>query len=154
MNPRRILTVETVVPELRGEAKEAVIGELLDTLVAARRVPDREAALKSILERERRMSTGLQNGIAIPHGKVEGLEGVVAALGLKRDGVPFASLDGQPARIILMTLSSPSRASAHIQFLAEMSRRLHDAAVCQALLEAAAPARILEALFGAAPAEG
>jgi PTS system nitrogen regulatory IIA component len=134
---KRVLAADTVVMELRGETKDDVLVELVDVLAGAGRLPDRAAALRAIQEREKRMSTGLQDGVAIPHGKVDGVEGVVAAVGLKHAGFDFASLDGQPTQIVLMTLSAPARATAHIQFLAEISRRLHAPDVRDRLLQAA-----------------
>ncbi|MCS6771849.1 MAG: PTS sugar transporter subunit IIA, partial [Kiritimatiellae bacterium] len=71
MNPKRVLSKDTIVLALKATTKEGIIEELIDVLVRAGRVKDRKAALKTVLERERKMSTGLQNGIAIPHGKTD-----------------------------------------------------------------------------------
>lgn len=146
MNPARILTKQTVVLELKGDQKQAVIEELLDVLVAAGLIGDRTAALKVILERERKMSTGLQNGIAIPHGKSDTVEHLVAAVGVKKQGLAFESLDGQPARIIVLTLSPLSRSGPHIQFLADISKQLGDPAVRQRILECTSTDAVLDAL--------
>lgn len=148
MNPKRILTTETVTLHLQNDSKEGIIEELLDLLVASGKVKDRKAALKAVMERERRMSTGLQNGIAIPHGKTDTIESLVAALGLKREGVPFESLDGKPAHIFLMTLSPASRTGPHIQFLADISRLLHDPSVRQRVLDAQSEDEVVEILAG------
>lgn len=146
MNPKRVLVKETVTLRLRGQDKAAVLEELIDLLVASGRIKDRKAALKAVQERENKMSTGLQNGIAIPHGKTDTVDGLVAALGLCPQGLPFDSLDGQPAQIILMTLSPASRTGPHIQFLADISRTLHDAAVRKQVLEATSEEQVLEIL--------
>lgn len=148
MNPKRVLTRETVVLQLKSDTKDGVIGELIDTLVAAGRIKDRAAALKCVLDRERKMSTGLQNGIAIPHGKSDTVDGLIAAIGIKREGIAFESLDGQPARIILMTLSPATRTGPHIQFLADISRTLHDAAVRDRVLQCDTVDALLEILCG------
>lgn len=146
MNPKRVLVKETVTLRLRGQNKDAILEELVDLLVASGRIKDRKAALKAVQEREKKMSTGLQNGIAIPHGKTDTVEGLVAALGLCKQGIAFDSLDGQPAQIILMTLSPASRTGPHIQFLADISRTLHDAAVRQQVLDATSEEQVLEIL--------
>jgi mannitol/fructose-specific phosphotransferase system IIA component (Ntr-type) len=148
MNPKRILTKEAVALHLQSDTKEGIIEELLDLLVASGKVKDRKAAMKAVMERERRMSTGLQNGIAIPHGKTDTIESLVAALGLKPEGVPFESLDGKPAQIFLMTLSPASRTGPHIQFLADISRLLHDPAVRQRVLDAQTEDELVEILAG------
>jgi PTS system nitrogen regulatory IIA component len=148
MNPKRILTVETVSLHLESDTKEGIIDELLALLVASGKVKDRKAALKAIMEREKRMSTGLQNGIAIPHGKTDSIEALVAALGLKPEGVAFDSLDGKPAQIFLMTLSPASRTGPHIQFLADISRLLHDPTVRQRVLDAQTEDEVVDILAG------
>lgn len=146
MNPKRVLSKETVILRLKATDKDSLIEELIDTLVVTGRIKDRKAALKAVLERERKMSTGLQNGIAIPHGKTDTVESLVAALGIKPEGIDFDSLDGQPCRIFLMTLSPASRTGPHIQFLADISRTLHDASVRQQVLEATSEEAVVELL--------
>lgn len=146
MNPKRVLSKETVKLNLAATSKDALIEELVDVLAQAGRIKDRKAALKAVLERERKMSTGLQNGIAIPHGKTDTVESLVAALGIKKEGLPFDSLDGQPCQIFLMTLSPASRTGPHIQFLADISRTLHDAAVRQQVLDATSEETVVDLL--------
>ena len=136
MNPKRILTRESVDLDLKGTTKEQIIEELVDLLVKAGKIEDRKAALKAILEREKKMSTGLQNGIAIPHGKLDSLDSLVVVLGIKKQGVAFDALDGHPSYIFVMTLSPANRTGPHIQFLADISRTLHDASVRQKVLAA------------------
>jgi PTS system nitrogen regulatory IIA component len=151
MNPKRVLSKETVVLSLNATTKEALIEELIDVLVRSGRVKDRKAALKTVLERERKMSTGLQNGIAIPHGKTDTVESLVAALGIKKEGIDFDSLDGQPSTIFLMTLSPASRTGPHIQFLADISRTLHDPVIRQKVLNATSENEVVELLVGDRP---
>jgi fructose-specific phosphotransferase system IIA component len=148
MNPKRILAKETIVMRLKSDSKDGVIEELIDTLVTAGKIKDRKAALKAVVEREKKMSTGLQNGIAIPHGKTDTLDVLVAAIGIKPDGIPFESLDGEPARIILLTVSPASRTGPHIQFLADISRVLHNDETRQKVLEAGGEDEVLELLAG------
>lgn len=146
MNPRRVLSKETISLSLQATTKEGIIEELIDILVRAGRVKDRKTALKTVLERERKMSTGLQNGIAIPHGKTDTVESLVAALGIKKEGIDFESLDGQPSTIFLLTLSPASRTGPHIQFLADISRILHDPATRKQVLEAKTEDEVLDLL--------
>lgn len=156
MNPKRVLSKETIALKLSASTKDGIIEELVDVLVAAGRLKDRKAALKAVQERERKMSTGLQNGIAIPHGKTDTVDSLVAALGLKKEGVPFDSLDGLPCQIFLMTLSPASRTGPHIQFLADISRTLHDASIRQHVLDATTEEEVVEILCRdrAAPTPG
>ena len=148
MNVKKPLTVETISLDLQGATKEDILAEMVELLTASGHIRDREAVLKAILEREKRMSTGMQNGIAIPHGKTDSVDCLVAALGIKRGGVDFGALDGQPSTIFVMTVSPDSRTGPHIQFLAEISRPLNDAAVRARLLAAASREEVLHLLIG------
>lgn len=152
MNPKRILSKETIVMRLKSDSKDGAIEELIEALVAAGKIKDRKAALKAVVDREKKMSTGLQNGIAIPHGKTDTLDALVASIGISPQGIPFESLDGQPARIILLTVSPASRTGPHIQFLADISRVLHSDETRRRVLEAKTEDELLELLSGVAPA--
>lgn len=123
MNIAKILK-NTICLDLQSETKEDVIKELVDIMVQAGQIKDREAAVNAVMEREKKMSTGMQNGIAIPHGKTDSIDCLVAAMGIKREGLDFQSLDHQPAYIFIMTLSPANRTGPYIQFLAEISRLL------------------------------
>lgn len=148
MNPKRVLTKETIVLKLKSRTKDEAMEELVDILVSAGRIKDRKAALKAVIEREKKMSTGLQNGIAIPHGKTDSVETLVAALGLSREGIPFESLDGQDARIVVLTVSPASRTGPHIQFLADISRTLHSEETRAKVLASESEEDVLELLAG------
>ena len=148
MNLKKPLTVETISLDLQGDSKEAILAEMVDLLVASGHIRDRAAVLKAVLEREKRMSTGMQNGIAIPHGKTDSVDCLVAALGIKRGGVDFGALDGQPSNIFVMTVSPDSRTGPHIQFLAEISRPLNDGAIRSKLLSATTREEVLHLLIG------
>jgi PTS system nitrogen regulatory IIA component len=109
---------------LQGDTKEAVIEELLAVLVRNEAVRDAAAARDAVWTREKSMSTGMQYGIAIPHGRTDGVDQLVCAVGLKREGVEFDSIDGQPARIIVLTLSPKAAAAPHVQFMSSISQVL------------------------------
>jgi mannitol/fructose-specific phosphotransferase system IIA component (Ntr-type) len=100
------------VPELKGDTREAVIEELVERLVRTKTLTSdgRELLLESILEREEAATTGIGQGIALPHPKttddVAGvLPGVEVAVGLHKTGVDFASLDGDPVHIVFLVVS-------------------------------------------------
>jgi fructose-specific phosphotransferase system IIA component len=148
MSLKKPLTAETICLDLKGSTKEEILAEMVDLLMASGHIRDREAVLRAISEREKRMSTGMQNGIAIPHGKTDSVDCLIAALGIKRGGVDFGALDGQPSNIFVMTVSPDSRTGPHIQFLAEISRPLNDATVRAKLLAAATRDDVLRLLIG------
>ena len=148
MNLKKALKLETIAAELKATTKDGVIENLVDLLVSAGKIKDRIEALRAVLEREKKMSTGMQSGIAIPHGKTDSVDELVAAFGIKHAGVEFDSLDGLPAHIFVMTLSPTNRTGPHIQFLAEISRQLNDPAVRERLLQATTSDEILNILAG------
>ncbi|GMO40275.1 MAG: PTS sugar transporter subunit IIA [Termitinemataceae bacterium] len=121
MSLNSILTKDTICLHLKGTTKEAIIGELLDLLVSAGRVKDRAAALSAIMDRENKMSTGMKHSIAIPHGKTSSVSDLIACIGISDSPVDFDSLDGEPCRIFIMTLSPLEKTGPHLQFLAEIS---------------------------------
>lgn len=146
MNLQKVLGPDVVRPELSSKTKTDVINELLGILVATGKVKDEETARTSLLERERKMSTGMQHGIAIPHGKTEAVDSLIACVGVSRDGIDFGSLDGELARIFIMTLSPKNRTGPHIQFLAEISQLLKSRERREAMLQASAPDDLLRIL--------
>ena len=146
MNLRKALTPDAICLDLKSRDKAGLIEEMIDLLVKTGMVPDRDNALRAINERERKMSTGMQNGIAIPHAKCDVVDGLVAAFGVVKEGVDFNSLDGKPAQIIIMTLSPTKRAGPHIQFLAEISRVLNNPDTREKVLSAESPDAVLHLL--------
>jgi PTS system nitrogen regulatory IIA component len=147
MKIKKALTINTVWIDLQATTKEGIIEEMVDRLAAAGKITDREAALQAVFEREEKMSTGMQNGVAIPHGKTDSVDELVAAVGLQKDGVDFESLDEIPATIFIMTVSPLNRTGPHIQFLAEVSRLLSSAEQREALLAAKTSREMLDILI-------
>lgn len=143
MNFQKVLSPSVVKPALEGSTKGEIIDELLSLLVATGGVSDEKKARASLIERERKMSTGMQHGIAIPHGKTSAVTTLLACIGVSRSGVEFESLDGQPAHIFVMTLSPHDRTGPHIEFLAEVSNLLKEESRREALLAAQTAAEIL-----------
>ncbi len=128
---------------LDGEDKPSIIRELLAILDLAGSLPDRAAAEAVVFERENCMSTGLEHGIAIPHGKTDTVDRLIVAVGLKADGVDFDSGDGEPSRIFILTLSPASRSGPHIRFIAEVCRLLQNASAREQLLASQTPEQMI-----------
>ena len=121
MNLKTVLSAETINLHLKGSTKDEIINELLDILVAAQKITDRQAAFDAVMDREQKMSTGMKHGIAIPHGKSNTIRELVACIGISDKPVDFDSLDHEPCRIFIMTLSPVEKTGPHLQFLAEIS---------------------------------
>ncbi|MGQ0615023.1 MAG: PTS sugar transporter subunit IIA [Planctomycetaceae bacterium] len=110
---------DLVVQHLRGATKEAVIAELLNALVVAGRVPlEREREVRdTILERERVASTGIGNGLAIPHGKTKHADRLGVAVGLSHQGIDFSSFDGNPVRVVVLAVCPPASSPEHLSLM-------------------------------------
>ncbi|GMO51038.1 MAG: PTS sugar transporter subunit IIA [Treponemataceae bacterium] len=146
MDLRNVLTVQTVNLHLKGTTKEEIINELLDILVSAGLVKDKAAALECVVEREKKMSTGMKHGIAIPHGKTDSVTDLVACIGVSDNPVDFDSLDGEPCRIFIMTLSPVNKTGPHLQFLAEVSLLFKSAEKRQEILHTTDKEQVIKIL--------
>ena len=146
MNLKTVLSKDTINLNLKGSNKEEIINELLDILIAAKKIEDREAAFTAIMDREQKMSTGMKHGIAIPHGKSSTIRDLVACIGVSNNPVEFDSLDQQPCRIFIMTLSPVEKTGPHLQFLAEISLLFKNAEKRKEILQAATPEEVLKIL--------
>ena len=146
MNLKTVLTTDTVELHLKGTTKEAIIDEMLEILVKAGKVTDKKAALDCVLDREKKMSTGMKHGIAIPHGKTDTVSDLVACIGISDNPVDFDSLDQEPCRIFIMTLSPINKTGPHLQFLAEVSLLFKSADKRQEILKTADKAEVIRIL--------
>jgi len=146
MNLKTVLTADTICLHLKGTTKETVINELLDILVAAKKIDDRSSAHAAIMDREQKMSTGMKHGIAIPHGKSPTVHDLVACIGISDVPVEFDSLDHEPCRIFIMTLSPVEKTGPHLQFLAEISLLFKSAEKRQDILKAASAEEVIKIL--------
>ena len=147
MKLKKVLKKSNISIRLKAKDKAGVIRELLDVIVDYGAVKDPEAAYKALLERESKMSTGMELGIAIPHARTDSVSDLQVAIGVHQKGVDFQSLDGAPAHIFIMTLSPTGRAGPHIQFIAAMSGIFSDPKKRQAVLEATSAKEALAILI-------
>jgi mannitol/fructose-specific phosphotransferase system IIA component (Ntr-type) len=133
---RQALRPEVVKLRLEATTKDEAIRELVQILDDAGCLPDPAEALRVVEARERVMSTGMENGLAIPHGKTDTVPQLVVAMGLKPEGIEFDSVDGDPATILLMTVSPASKSGPHLRFMADVTRLLRDGQMREQVLTA------------------
>ncbi|MBM4263290.1 MAG: PTS sugar transporter subunit IIA [Deltaproteobacteria bacterium] len=122
------LSVNTVIPMLVAREKGAVLAELAAQLVAQHRSLDEKQVLRVFQEREKISTTAIGEGVAIPHGKLPGVEGVVGVFARSAAGVDFASLDGEPTHLFFALVAPEGAAADHLKALARISRLLKDPA--------------------------
>ena len=117
-----ILSPERIKVPLEGTDKTAVIGELVDLLGREGLLKDAAEVRHCVLERERTRSTGIGNGLAVPHGKSSACDKLVMAIGVPGQPLDFDSKDGQPVNFVVLLVSPPDQTGPHIQALARISR--------------------------------
>lgn len=122
MNLLDVLSPDCIKAPLAATAKRGVIEELVDLLGAAGRVSDTAPLKEAVWAREQTRTTGIGNGLAIPHGKCAGMSGLAMAIGKPAAPMDFEAIDGQPVKLIVLLASPPDRTSDHIQALARISR--------------------------------
>lgn len=145
-----ILDPGRVIHRLSSSRREDVLRELVQSgflregTKSGLAKDDEERVVRVLEERERLGSTGIKDGLAIPHGKLEGLPGLIACLGLHDQGIDFGALDGQPSRIFIVLLAPETAGGLHLKALARISRLFSDPAFHRRLLEAPSAAAIYE----------
>jgi PTS system nitrogen regulatory IIA component len=131
-----MLKREFVLEQLKAGNKRDALAELAGVFAQGRIKVDSKAMLHVLLERERLGSTGIGDGIAIPHGKLPGLEEMVVAFGRSREGIAFEAMDGKPVHLFFLLMAPENSAGQHLKALAKISRMLKDANFRKNLLEA------------------
>lgn len=136
MNVLDILTTTAVKVPLVSTTKRGAIEELVDVLAAAGLANDPDTLKRVVWERETQRSTGIGEGLAIPHGKCPTINQLVMAVGRPEKPIDFDSIDRKPVRLIVLLASPPDRTSDHIQALGRISRMMTNAAFREATYSA------------------
>ena len=122
----QILKLSSVVVPFKSTDKEEAITEMIDKLNDAGLLTDRDDVLDAVMAREMTRSTGIGQGIAIPHGKSKGVKELTMAIGIAKDEIDFDSIDNKPVNIIILLVSPVGQTGPHIQALAKISRLMLD----------------------------
>lgn len=117
---------EAITTDLVSRTKEEAVTELVKLLAKAKKIKNVEEVVKIIMEREQLGSTGIGQGVAIPHGKTDLVDEIIAAFGISKKGIEFDALDGEPVYLIFLLLAKTEAAGTHLKALAKISRLLKD----------------------------
>ncbi len=131
-----ILDEASVIQDLSSTSKKGILEELSNVLVERGKLPDRDKVVEVLLEREKLGSTGIGDGIAIPHGKMKGIKGLVTSFGRSIRGVNFESIDNKPTHLFFLLVAPENSAGVHLKALARISRLLKDSGFRNRLMEA------------------
>lgn len=140
LNPKAIST------DLKAATKEDVIKELLGMLAKAGVIKDEDKLFKILMNREALGSTGIGQGVGIPHGKTDSVSKLIGAFGISKSGIDFDSLDGEPTHIFFLLLAPEDSAGPHLKALAKISRLLKDKFFRDRLLKVKTPKEVIETI--------
>lgn len=140
-----ILNENLIITDLDGQSKDEIINALIKVAGTSTKVLDLAKMKDAIFEREKKMSTGVGNGFAIPHGKTDAVTDIVAAFGITKRPIDYQSLDEQPVRLVFLLVGRDNLVGLHIKMLSRISRLMHKEEFRNRLLEKHSPAEVLEA---------
>ena len=131
-----ILDKRLIVPHLQSQTKEGVLRELVRVLAQTEKQVDEERMMEILLERESLGSTGIGDGVAIPHGKSRDVQRLLASFGRSLSGMDFQSMDGKPTHLFFLLVAPENSAGVHLKALARISRLMKEMGFRRRLMEA------------------
>jgi PTS system nitrogen regulatory IIA component len=135
MTIEEVLEESCVIADLQGVAKRDVLIELVGVLKKSNLIKNQQEVVNVIFEREKLGSTGIGDGVAIPHGKLKGIKKIICVFGRSLQGVDFDSIDQKPAHIFFLLLAPENSASLHLKMLSRISKLLRDPSFRKRLME-------------------
>ncbi len=132
-----ILRESCVVADIKGKTKKEILLELVGPLKDTNLIDNVNAVVKIIMERERLGSTGIGDGVAIPHGKMKNIDNIICAVGRSKEGVDFDAVDRQRVHIFFLVLAPEDSASLHLKVLSRISKILRDPSFRKKILKLA-----------------
>lgn len=142
-----VITLDCINIDLKGQTKSEIIDEMVDILYNNGKLNDREEYKKEILKREAQSSTGMEEGIAIPHGKTKAVKIPTVAIGISKKGVDYESLDGEPSHLFFMIAAPENSNDSHIELLSKITTLLLEDDIREALLNAKSKEEVLDILM-------
>lgn len=136
MKLSELLAEESVITDLKAKDKKGVLEELAEAVVNHEPNLDKLSLVKILLDRERLGSTGIGDGVAIPHGKFKGLKNPVISFGRSRKGLDFEAMDGEPVFLFFLLVAPEDSASIHLKALAKIAKILKNSVFRKELQEA------------------
>lgn len=149
MKLSELVNLDSIRLRLQAKNKREAIAEMVALLESAHHCESHGEILDRVLRREAMMTTGIGNGVAIPHGKAKAAERMMAACAVAPDGLDFESEDGQPAVLFVLFVSPENAATLHVKVLANISRLFKEDSVRKSLREARTPQDFYAALQAA-----
>ena len=131
-----IIEETDIIPELKASDKNGVLEELAEVVYSHDSSIEKGDLVRVLVERERLGTTGIGDGVAIPHGKVSGVKQPVISFGRSKEGLDFGSMDGQPAYLFFLLVAPENSSGIHLQILARIAKILKNSSFRKKLIEA------------------
>ena len=144
MKVHELLNTKNILTEFKSEIKNDVINELVDLLKDDANIVNLEEVRKCVFEREEKMSTGVGKGFAIPHGKTNSVNDILAAFGKSKVPIDYNSLDGEPVQLIFLLIGKENLLAKHIKLLSRISRMMNNDEFRKKLIEVDSKESILK----------
>lgn len=142
-----VITLDCINIDLKGKTKMEIIDEMVDILYNNGKLNDREKYKQEILKRESQSSTGMEEGIAIPHGKTNAVKIPTVAIGISKQGVDYESLDGKPSHLFFMIAAPENSNDSHIELLSKITTMLLEDDIREELLNVKSKEEVLDILI-------
>jgi len=142
-----IIDARCVRLDLAARKKQEVVAELVKLLADAGKLDGVDRYVAEIMAREKISSTGIGQGIAIPHRLVTGVDGIMIAVGRSVKGIPFDSVDGKPAHLIFLIIGPQGRNNEYLKILSKLSSHLNDRGFFEALMRVKEPEEVVELIL-------
>lgn len=140
--------------ELKSRKKKELVKEMVDLLFQAGKIKEKEKVEESMMEREKKGSSGIGEGVAIPHIMSSKVSQTLMAFGQSKKGINFAAIDGKPIYLVFLLVGPARDAMLHLKILAKLCRFLHNSLFKQALLKANSKEEIIQAFTEEEKKEG
>jgi nitrogen PTS system EIIA component len=126
MRLREFIQAGAILADLKADSARGAIEEMVAALVKAKSFgdDDRKKIVEAVLRREKKGTTGFGNGVAIPHAKHEGIDGVIGTVARSAAGIDFSALDGQPVHLFFLLLSNPETPEDHLKAMEHIFRSI------------------------------
>jgi nitrogen PTS system EIIA component len=147
MRLSEILAIDNIIPDLKAKDKKGVLGELAETIASYDTNIDKGMLVKVLIEREHLGSTGIGDGVAIPHGKLSSVKQPIVSFGRSKKGLDFDSMDGQPAYLFFLLLAPENSSGVHLQVLTKIARILKSSTFRRTLMQVGSREEIYETII-------
>ena len=147
MRLSEILAIDNIIPDLKAKDKKGVLGELAEAIARYDTNIDKAMLVKVLIEREHLGSTGIGDGVAIPHGKLSSVNQPIVSFGRSKKGLDFDSMDGQPAYLFFLLLAPENSSGVHLQVLTKIARILKSSTFRKALMQVGSREEIYETII-------